>query len=156
MYSRIFEIACEPVPDDERMISDDVPEWFFHTVADYATDLTDEEREASIGWLTNLLTGFGLRDKDKLSIISDPSPYFRERYTHFQKAAQDLTNISFYEFAATNKAADVIYTLRDAYEERFGGFYICDEWEFMPLAKWLRAVKPGDVFYIGGVLGYYC
>ena len=49
MHSRIFQIEKEVVPEEERIDSDCIPEWFTNSVADYTSD--DCSREDDIDWL---------------------------------------------------------------------------------------------------------
>ena len=41
MHSRIVELSNEPILVDERLSEDSIPEWFYHTVADYTNADTD-------------------------------------------------------------------------------------------------------------------
>ena len=43
MHSRIFELANEPILPEDRMGESCVPEWFYHSIADYTDEETDRE-----------------------------------------------------------------------------------------------------------------
>ena len=54
MHSRIFEISKTPVDENERFSSSDIPDNFYHSVADYTDDaVCILRRPAAAGAVTN-------------------------------------------------------------------------------------------------------
>ena len=45
MHSRIIELGNEPILPDDRMGECSVPEWFYHSIADYTDEETDREED---------------------------------------------------------------------------------------------------------------
>ena len=45
MHSRIIELGNEPILPDDRMGESSVPEWFYHSTADYTDEETDREAD---------------------------------------------------------------------------------------------------------------
>ena len=48
MHSRIIELSKDPILKHERMCESSVPDWFYHSIADY-TD-ADTDRDHDIKW----------------------------------------------------------------------------------------------------------
>ena len=48
MHSRIIELSKDPILKNERMCESSVPDWFYHSIADY-TD-ADTDRDHDIKW----------------------------------------------------------------------------------------------------------
>ena len=48
MHSRIIELSKDPILEHERMCESSVPDWFYHSIADY-TD-ADTDRDHDIKW----------------------------------------------------------------------------------------------------------
>lgn len=55
MHSRIVELSNEPILVDERLSEDSIPEWFYHTVADYTN--ADTDRGQDIKWFLEHVGG---------------------------------------------------------------------------------------------------
>ncbi len=53
MHSTVFELSDYPIPAAQQATPGYLPDWFFCSVCDYATRMTDTEREDSIAALVN-------------------------------------------------------------------------------------------------------
>lgn len=153
MHSRIFQIEKELVQEDEYIISADIPEWFTNSLADYVDG--DCDREDDIDWLMTCSIGnFTVRDGNKLTFTSDVSGYFKDKYEAFIKASQELNKVSFDDFVSDRGIYSILYNLKEAYNDKYS-FYVYSDWELHTLDEWLRQVKPGETYYIGGVIDYH-
>lgn len=155
MHSRIFQIEKEVVPEEERIDSDCVPEWFTNSVADYTSD--DCSREDDIDWLmTAALGDIATVDGDKLTFSSDVRRYFKEKHEAFIKAAEKLSGTTFEDFVSSHSVDSALFNLREAYSDRYGFYVYCDDGFLDTLDNFMRLVKDGETYFIGGVVDYHC
>ncbi len=153
MHSRIFQIEKEVVPEDEYIISADIPEWFTNSLADYVDD--DCDREDDIDWLMTCSIGnFAARDGDKLTFTSDTRGYFKDKHEAFIKAAQKLTEVPFEAFVDDYGVYSIFYNLKEAYNDKHS-FYVYSDGYLHTMDEWMRQVKPGETYYLGGVIDYH-
>lgn len=45
MHSRIFQVDTERIKPEDRIISDNIPEWFMQQIADYTNDDTNRDED---------------------------------------------------------------------------------------------------------------
>ena len=45
MHSRIIELSKDPILKNERMCESSVPDWFYHSIADYTDADTDRDHD---------------------------------------------------------------------------------------------------------------
>lgn len=155
MHSRIFQIEKEVVPEEERIDSDCIPEWFTNSVADYTSD--DCSREDDIDWLmTAALGDIATVDGDKLTFSSDVRRYFKEKHEAFIKAAEKLSGTTFEDFVSSHSVDSTLFNLREAYSDRYGFYVYCDGGFLDTLDNFMRLVKDGETYFIGGVVDYHC
>ena len=154
MHSRIFQIGKEPLTKEEYIVSSSIPEWFTYSVADYIDD--DCNRESDIDWLMSAaLGGVASVDGDKL-VFHDTSRYFEGKYEAFIKAAEQLTKTSFDNFLSCCAVRAVLFNLKEAYNDRYGFYvYNSDDDSLDTLDDFMRSVKDGETYYIGGVIDYH-
>ena len=77
MHSRIIELSKDPILKNERMCESSVPDWFYHSIADY-TD-ADTDRDHDIKWLFLFSQKRPLspcRDRHPSQISRNPVLYF--------------------------------------------------------------------------------
>ena len=53
MHSRIIELGNAPILPDDRMGECSVPEWFYHSIADYTDAKTD--RDEDLKWFLEIV-----------------------------------------------------------------------------------------------------
>ena len=53
MHSRIIELGNAPILPDDRMGECSVPEWFYHSIADYTNAETD--RDEDLKWFLEIV-----------------------------------------------------------------------------------------------------
>lgn len=151
MHSRIFQIERHEVDKDDFIDSYSIPDWFTDTIADYTDDECD--RDSDIEWLMGSIGLYATLDGEKLTFNSDPRLYFKERYDEFTRIASELSKASFDDFAS-GEIGHEKWRLNQAYEDRYG-FYVYQNDGMETLTEWMRQVKAGDVFYIGGTVDYH-
>lgn len=162
MHSRIIELSTEPVEECERIAATDIPEWFYHTVADYVDDDTD--RTADMEWFMTSLGSLVMFDRKdgKITFCEDFKPqYFKPRYERFLLCARALTGITLEEFIGDHRpsapnydAGYKVYQLNDSYTDKFD-FYVYQDDSLEPLDKWLRNADLCVPYYIGGTIDYH-
>ena len=154
MHSRIFQIGKEPMTKEEYINSSSIPEWFTYSIADYIDD--DCDRKSDIDWLIATLGGIASVDGDKLIFHHGAGRYFSGKYKAFVKAAEQLVKTSFDDFLSGYAVGTVLFNLKEAYDDRYG-FYIynSDDDSFGTLDDFMRGIKDGDTYYVGGVVDYH-
>lgn len=155
MHSRIFQIEKEALTEEEYIDSDSIPEWFTNSIADYTSD--DFSREDDIDWLmTAALGSIATADGDKLTFSSDVRRYFKEKHEAFIKAAEKLSTTTFDDFVSSYSVDSVLFNLREAYSDRYGFYVYSDDGSIDTLDNFMRQVKDGETYFIGGVVDYHC
>ena len=66
MHSTIYEFSKHPISESRRATIDSLPEWFFQTVADSATDTDEISRAVQIRCLEQHFGDLCIRDGDQL------------------------------------------------------------------------------------------
>ena len=159
MHSRIFQIESLPVDVEDRICADSIPEWFTGSIADYVSDVSDENHNEELEWLMS--TSFGrvcTRDGDTLTFKIDIGDYFDEYFEKFKKAVDALSKIDFNQFVAKSTVCcgldSAMYDLKKSYSDQFG-FYVWNEDELYTMQQWMRTVEPLGTYYLGGVVDYH-
>lgn len=155
MHSRIFQIEREALTEDEYIDSDSIPEWFTNSVADYTSDACS--REDDIDWLMVAALGdIATIDGNKLTFSSDVRKYFKEKHEAFIKAAEKLSGTTFEDFVHSYSVDSVLFNLKEAYSDRYGFYVYSDDGFLDTLDNFMRQVKDGETYFIGGVVDYHC
>lgn len=157
MHSRIVELSNEPILVDERLSEDSIPEWFYHTVADYTN--ADTDRNQDIKWFLEHVGSIVDVAENGLSFSFKPNAkqmYFRRSYHAFLEKARELTGISLDAFSGETKCdiGMAMYKLNSFYNDTFG-FYIYYQDELKTLDDWIRETDLSGSFYFGGTLDYH-
>ena len=95
MHSRIIELSKDPILKHERMCESSVPDWFYHSIADY-TD-ADTDRDHDIKWFLDAVARVVDVAEDGKSFTFKPKAkqkYFERQYHAFLDKACELTGIS--------------------------------------------------------------
>lgn len=126
MHSRIIELGNAPILPDDRMGECSVPEWFYHSIADY-TD-TETDRDEDLKWFLEIVAHIVDVAEDGESFTFKPNAkkkYFHRQYYAFLDKARELTGISIEAFCAETPydIGMAMYKLNEAYQDKFS-FYI--------------------------------
>ena len=84
MHSRIIELSKDPILKHERMCESSVPDWFYHSIADY-TD-ADTDRDHDIKWFLDAVARVVDVAEDGKSFTFKPKAkqkYFERQYHAF-------------------------------------------------------------------------
>lgn len=157
MHSRIIELGNEPILPDDRMGESSVPEWFYHSIADYTDEETD--REEDLKWFLEIVAHIVdvAEDGESFTFKSDAKKkYFHRQYYAFLDKARELTGISLEAFCAETPydIGMAMYKLKEAYQDKFS-FYIYYRDELKTLDEWIRETDLSGSFYLGGTLDYH-
>ena len=122
MHSRIIELSKDPILKHERMCESSVPDWFYHSIADY-TD-ADTDRDHDIKWFLDAVARVVDVAEDGKSFTFKPKAkqkYFERQYHAFLDKACELTGISLDAFVGEAKydIGMAMYKLNEHYQDKF-------------------------------------
>lgn len=157
MHSRIIELGNAPILPDDRMGECSVPEWFYHSIADYTNAETD--RDEDLKWFLEIVAHIVDVAEDGASFTFKPNAkkkYFHRQYYAFLDKARELTGISIEAFCAETPydIGMAMYKLNEAYQDKFS-FYIYYQDKLKTLDEWIRETDLSESFYFGGTLDYH-
>lgn len=160
MHNTVYEISDKPIPQKDWATVCSLPEWFFQTVCDSATDMAPFERDAGIQSLVRQLDSCTW-DGKKLSLPPDlKEKYFRNEYTYFLAAAEALKETSYAEFSGITPAAAfdlALQGLSESYEDKFGPYVLArEDGTLSTFDSWLRRADTTKPLYFGGLINYHC
>lgn len=120
MHSRIIELSKDPILKHERMCESSVPDWFYHSIADY-TD-ADTDRDHDIKWFLDAVARVVDVAEDGKSFTFKPKAkqkYFERQYHAFLDKACELTGISLDAFVGEAKydIGMAMYKLNEHYQD---------------------------------------
>lgn len=120
MHSRIIELGNAPILPDDRMGECSVPEWFYHSIADYTNAETD--RDEDLKWFLEIVAHIVDVAEDGESFTFKPNAkkkYFHRQYYAFLDKARELTGISIEAFCAETPydIGMAMYKLNEAYQD---------------------------------------
>ena len=151
MHSRIIELGNAPILPDDRMGECSVPEWFYHSIADYTNAETD--RDEDLKWFLEIVAHIVDVAEDGESFTFKPNAkkkYFHRQYYAFLDKARELTGISIEAFCAETPydIGMAMYKLNEAYQDMndcFNEGSIRLAWiEYSPEKRRLQAIVYGD------------
>ena len=157
MHSRIIELGNAPILPDDRMGECSVPEWFYHSIADYTNAETD--RDEDLKWFLEIVAHIVDVAEDGESFTFKPNAkkkYFHRQYYAFLDKARELTDISIEAFCAETPydIGMAMYKLNEAYQDKFS-FYIYYQDKLKTLDEWIRETDLSESFYFGGTIDYH-
>ncbi|MBR0420294.1 MAG: hypothetical protein IJI66_14125 [Erysipelotrichaceae bacterium] len=165
MHSRIFQVSDKPVPKDDYYTEDRYYAGFCNEIADYVSDVEEDNRSSDIDWLADFLKDAAVRDGDKFTIINK-AKYFETKFKRYKDLLEVCSKVSLDEFSGKKNInteslgyhdempfGPLTNLLEESYNDKFG-FYI-DDGYCITLDDYMRYIKDGDVFYIGAVIDYH-
>ena len=148
MHSKIIEISETPIEREEYITEGCFCDEEFNHFADYLQGVKPESEEKIIEWIDRY--GIFERNGRELTLL-DVSP-FLEKWR--EKIKERANNIDFSDTLALYRLRKII---KETHVDASLRFYFGEE--FMTLGElvhWLYNFhKPGDKFYIGGILDYH-
>lgn len=151
-HSRIFQITREKIEDKEDYINSEFydPALYSH-FADYIEDVENEQD--SLEWLDEKFKGLFVRNGREL-ILLDISEFMDEFRTEIVKSAENLDMrdwLTCYKLRKVQRCTHIncdFYINQEVYNTTpvSFGMFIQDVYQNH---------KPGDKFYIGGILDYH-
>lgn len=134
MHSRIIELSKDPILKHERMCESSVPDWFYHSIADY-TD-ADTDRDHDIKWFLDAVARVVDVAEDGKSFTFKPKAkqkYFERQYHAFLDKACELTGISLDAFVGETKydIGMAMYKLNEHYQEMISRIACIAFWPLM-------------------------
>lgn len=158
MHSTVYELSDHPIPASQQISPGYLPDWFFGSVCDYATKMSDAERENSIKCLTNHFGGLCSRNGNQISFSPQlKQQYFKESHMYFKKAAEALADTDYDIFAGITSAAAfhlALNSIAESYTDKYS-FYVYQNGELSPLDNWLRSADISKPLYVGGTINYH-
>lgn len=160
MHSKILQVERKPIERTGFIRQWDIPRRFVEEIADYVDDvpISYVPELAQIVFYRNDI--FSL-DTEKMTVtIKDKMKYFEEMLEEFKIRLANLTEkVTLEAFSCLAWYSGLDYELAAcncAYNDKYG-FYICESRDDYPITfdEWMRSVKDGDTFYIGGAIDYH-
>lgn len=151
MHSRIFQVSMRPIEKADYIRENDYYEhWFTREIADYVSE--DCDRDAGIEWLKECSRGYeiGKDIKGEYLIVTSKENYFKDAFERFQKAFNEISKTTFYDFVNGIN----LWNLNDANEDKFG-FYVDADGELMTFDSFVRGCVCNEKYYIGNVLDFH-
>lgn len=154
MHAKIYQLAEEPLNEEDFATEEDFYESFVGTIADYVT-AKDIDRKEEIQYFVKELEKYGvIYDPQEQSIIFKPGfkkQYFKEKFEKFKKITQELT---FKEFAGIVSNLNM-WEIKTLIEDKFGD-YVYIGYIYYPIDEFFRKdMKEGKKYYFGTVLDYH-
>ena len=160
MHNTIYELSDKPIPKSNRATVGSLPAWFFDSVSDGATEISDDAREQEITRLVHCLGSSCIWDGNKLMLSPDVrQEYFKGAFEYFKKAAAALAETEYAVFSGTAPSAAFDLALQgmaESYSDKFGA-YVYDPGirELFPLDTWIRSADVSKPYYVGGAIDYH-
>lgn len=158
MHSTVYELADHPIAAEKYISPGYLPDWFFGSVADYATEMSDAERADSIATLAEHFGSLCDRNGDQMNFSPQLKQiYFKESHRYFKEAAKALSKTDYDVFAGITSATAfhlALNSITESYTDKYS-FYIYEDGELSPLDNWLRSADISKPFYVGGTINYH-
>lgn len=149
MHSRIFQIETKRTERDDYIKSCFFEYDEYSRFADYVSDDVDVRND--LKWLDNDIRGIFERNGRKLTLLNT-NAFVDEWKQEIKNRAENI------DLCDWSSVYDLKAVLRETH--RFSDFKVyCEYGGIMDFGDYMRhlitAHKPGDVFYIGGILDYH-
>lgn len=158
MHSTVYELSDHPIAAEKYISPGYLPDWFFSSVADYATKISGAERADSIATLAEHFGSLCNCNGDQLIFSSQlKQDYFKESHNYFMEAAKALSKTDYDVFAGITPATAfhlALNSITESYTDKYS-FYIYEDGKLSPLDNWLRRADISKPFYVGGTINYH-
>jgi len=150
-HSRIYQISTNPIDKDDYITACSLDPWIYEPLGDYADDLPESQLQKELEDFDKLFEGIFKRDGRVLTFLGCDQFIEDWREDIKRKANNiDFTKwMSLWELRATLKRTHydsyAIFTSDDCTSDDFAHF----------IEGLYQGHKPGDKFYIGGILDYH-
>lgn len=160
MHSRIFQIELSKEKIEEEGFIEESKyyedHWFVGAIADYVSDIADEDRKDELNWLySSLKQSF----EDKVIIDEEKEcfkfikgfkeQYFNKRYTEFKERVEQLTFSNFLD-------GYKIYGISSLIKNKYGFYFDSSEFSLECQDDFIRESAEEDtIYYIGGIVDYH-
>lgn len=148
MHCKIFELSKQPVKNriNEDTFMDEYDS-FVGSIADYVQDIDDTYEDAVEGLLHELGASAIYNKEDNSITVVHKDMFLQSNYERFKELTKDVTLEQFKDWYWVSRVQDCL-------SDKFGT-YIYYGYP-RPIDDFMREVKDGDVFYIGGIVDYHC
>ena len=155
MHSRIFQVSTEPIDKaDYIKESDYYDHWFTKSIADYVDD--DCYRDEDLKWLEDCYENegikFGVDSNGEYLIIENKEVYFANSFKRFRKLLDKIKDVTLQDFV---EGIHEIYSLKSAYEDKFGFYMELDGWGLITMDSFVRGCPENVKYYIGKSIDYH-
>lgn len=158
MHSTVYELSDHPIAAEKFITSGYLPDWFFSSIADYATEMSGTERADSIATLAEHFGSLCTRRGNQISFSPQlKQTYFKESHRYFKEAAKALSKTDYDVFAGITPTTAfhlALNSITESYTDKYS-FYIYEDGKLSPLDNWLRSADISKPFYVGGTINYH-
>lgn len=154
MYSRIYQLSCEPIPKEKYIVEDFFYDHgFTYTVADYVSGSC---RRADVKKIAENKPGIegGIDENGEFFIIRDKEKYFKEEFKNFLKILDELKEATLEDFAEDNSVEIRMRALNEEYCCKTGSYTILND-KIVPFDEFVRYGVFDVKYYIGAILEYH-
>ena len=156
MHSRIFQVSFSPIDTCDYIEESNYwDHWFLNEIADYVTE--SDDRNEDIEWLKDCYEEkgieFGTDNNGEYFIVKSKQAYFKEQFNNFMKTIDKIKTYTLDDFA---QGFHEMWQLKNAYEKKFGAFYVDADGELMSFDSFVRLCATEEKYYIGGTIDYHC
>ncbi|MDY3690401.1 MAG: hypothetical protein SO072_00360 [Dysosmobacter sp.] len=160
MHNTIYELSDKPIPQSSRATVGSLPAWFFDSISDGASEISDDDREQEINRLAHCLGSSCSWDGSKLMLSPDVrQEYFKGSFEYFKKAVAALAETEYPVFSgvAPSAAFDLaLQGMAESYSDKFGSYvYDPGTKELFPLDTWIRSADISKPYYVGSAIDYH-
>ena len=159
MHNMILQISTSPIPKDTYICEEDYYDTcFLGSVADYVSDMSEEDRRESLKWLSK--EGISFNPDRESFVIEDKRLYFKMMYEDYHKMLAQMATAPFEAFSGGEGCEELelqAYVLYGFFWDRYGTYV--DDAEGFGRCPWLhfaRRAEEGREYFVGGVLDYHC
>lgn len=158
MHGTIYQITTVPVEIDDYISEYDFYEhWFVGSIADYVAG--DLNRGYELSCFRKSLENIGVAtftDDESFTILPNgKTTWFQGQHKGFIAAAKKASELRLEEFSSVGDNDMLVFEIQSSFCDEFGPYVSSEEFDTIPLDKFIRNCKPGEKYYIGGVLDYH-
>lgn len=153
----IYQLFMEPKPEKEwkEVLSFN----FYNPPVPYAINLSFvNDRKRVLDRLRRWLKLYGLGDIKKSYLILSGNArkrYFKNRFSSFQEALQDLNTIKLEEFISnTDRISKDLFHLQDSFLSTSDCHFLLEDGRLLPVDAFFRSAEAKKPYYIGSIMEF--